>query len=256
MRRYILLFILLLTYGFMAYSQESRTLSVVTTKDEVDLTDITLITIPTQGPFMLSGNEVHSLIENNKTSTIFFPKEMYIEDMVWTGADFAIKSRHEIYMLNDVETPVFVFEEEEFKIFPWNEQKVFIVYHGEGKDIVYYGNLKHKKTKRLITFDEEVVYVTALGEATMIVTSKNVYLFTEEECIKYINFWTPVNTAVMTSKGLFFATQGEICLLTGIDTFILLFDSGCKQLLYDYKDLYILTNGSDLVKCDIEMLDL
>lgn len=254
MRRYIIIFFLLLAYGSKAYSQESGILSVITTKDEVDLTDITLVTIPTQGPFMLAGNEMLSLDDNNKATSIAFPEEMYIEDIIWTGADFAIKSRNEIYMLNDVETPIFVFGEEEFKIFPWDDQRIFIVYHEEGQDIVYYGNLMHKRTKRLIAFDEEVVYITALGDETMIVTTTNIYLFTKEECVRFMNFWTPVHTAVMTSKGLFFATEGETCLLTGVDNFILLFDSGCKQLLYDSKDLYILTNNSDLVKCNIEKL--
>ena len=70
-----------------------------------------------------------------------------------------------------------------------------------------------------------------------------------------MDFWKPVHTAIMTSKGLFFATDEEICLLTGVDKFILLFDSGCQQLLYDSKDLYILTNEFNLVKCDMEMLE-
>lgn len=250
-----LLTILLALFMQVAYSQKNNLLSAIVSNDEIDLTDIQLVTIPTQGPFMLAGNEVHSLMEDNSTTTITFPEEMYIEDMIWTGENFVVKSRHEIYILNNVEIPAFVFEEEEFKIFPCNEQKIFIVYHGEGKDIVYYGNLKLKKEKRLITFKEEVVYVTALGEATMIVTTENIYLFTDKECIRYMDFWKPVHTAIMTSKGLFFATDEEICLLTGVDKFILLFDSGCQQLLYDSKDLYILTNEFNLVKCDMEMLE-
>ena len=128
------------------------------------------------------------------------------------------------------------------------------MYHGEGKDIVDYGNLKLKRAKRLIAFNEEVVYVTALGEATMIVTTENIYLFTDKECIRYMDFWKPVHTAIMTSKGLLFASDEEICLLTGVDNFILLFDIGCQQLLYDSKDLYILTNDFNLMKCDMEML--
>ena len=252
--RHQLLTILLALLTQAAYSQKNDLLSVIVSNDEIDLTDTQLVTIPMQGPFMLAGNEVHSLMEDNSTTTVTFPEEMYIEDMIWTGENFVVKSRHEIYMLNDVETPVFVFEEEEFKVFPCNEQKIFIVYHGEGKDIVYYGNLKLKRAKRLIAFNEEVVYVTALGEATMIVTTENIYLFTDKECIRYMDFWKPVHTAIMTSKGLFFATDEEICLLTGVDSFILLFDIGCQQLLYDSKDLYILTNDFNLMKCDMEML--
>lgn len=254
MKLHFILFFLLLSYGFSVYSQESEFLSVITTKDELDLTDITLITIPTQGPFMLASNEVLSLVEDNATTAIAFPKDMFIEDMVWTGANFAIKSRHEVYMLNNVETPVFIFEEEDFQIFPWDTERVFIVYHDQCKDHVYWGSLKHKRVKRLISFGEKVVYITPIGNSTMIVTTDNIYLFTKEECIRYMNFWLPVRTAVMTSKGLFFATDQETCILTGVDSFTYLLDSGCQQLLYDNKYLYIVTKEFDLVKCNIEML--
>lgn len=253
--RHILLIILSTLMFTRSYSQESDFLSVMTTKDELDLTDISLVSIPTQGPFMIAGNAIHSLVEDNETATITFPEEMFIEDMIWTGSDFAIKSRHEVYMLNDIETPIFVFEEEDFQIFPWDEQRIFIIYNKEEKDNVFMGNLKHKRVKRLVSFNEKVVYVTPIDDAALIVTTENIYLFTDKECIKYMNFWMPVHSATMTSKGLFFATDEEICVLTGVDSFILLFDSGCKKLLFDNKDLYIVTKESDLVKCNIDLLE-
>lgn len=256
MHRIILTIISLLLFA-MSYSQESEFLTVVNSNDELDLTDITLVTIPTQGPYMLVGNKIVSLEEDGETSSIILPEELYIEDMIWTGEDFAIRSRHEIYMLNNIETPAFLFEEEEFRIFPWDEKRIFIVYRDEAKDHVYWGSLKHNnKVKRMISFDEDVVYLApAPDDATLIVTTENAYLFTKEECIKYMSFWSPVRTAVMTSKGLFFATDEEICVLTGVDSFILLFDGGCRQLLFDGIDLYILTEDYDLLKCNIDMLD-
>lgn len=249
-----LFIITLLLLLVKSYAQESDFLSIVTTNDELDLSEISLVTIPTQGPFMLVGNKVVSLAEDSETSIIDFPEDMYIEDMIWTGSDFAIKSRHEVYMLNDIETPVFVFEEEDFQIFPWDEQRVFIVYHKEDKDNVFLGSLKHKRVKRLVSFDEKVVYVAPIGDATLIVTTKNIYMFTDKECVRYMNFWSPVHTATLTDKGLFFATQDEICILTGIDSFILLFDGSCRQLYYDQKNLYILTKESDLLKCNIGLI--
>ena len=227
------LILIILSLGLCLFSQQSDTISVVTTHDELDLTDISLVTIPTQGPYMLAGNEVHSLLEESKTTTIAFPENMYVEDLIWTGADFAIKSRNQVYMLSDVGNPVFIFEEEDFQIFPWDEQRVFVVYHNNGADIVYWGGLIQKRTKRLLSLAEEVVYVAPLGNSIMIVTRENIYLFTEEECVRYMDLWAPAKAAVMTNKGLFFATDNEICVLSGIDNFILLFDVGCRQLLFD-----------------------
>lgn len=254
MKRYLLLICFSIMFCQQWYAQEQDFLTVITTKEELDLTDISLVSIPTQGPFMLAGNTVHSLVEDNETTTITFPEDLFIEDMIWTGTDFAVKSRHEVYLLNDIETPVFVFEEEDFQIFPWDEQRIFIVYHEEDKDNVFMGSLKHKRVKRLVSFDEEVVYVAPISDATLIVTANNIYLFTDKECVRYLNFWSPVHTATMTDKGLFFATQEEICILTETDGFILLFENSCKQLLYDQKSLYILTNELDLLKCNIGLI--
>lgn len=252
-RPYLIIFMLTFLSCF-CYSQEAVFLSIISTKDELDLTDISLVAIPTQGPFMLAGNELHSLVEDNETTAIVFPEEMYVEDVIWTGEDFAIKSRHEVYMLSNVEEPVFVFEEEDFKIFPWNEENIFIVYHAEGKDLVFRASLKHKRVKRLISLDEKVVYVTSMKDATLITTTENIYLFTKNECVRYMNLWSSVRTAIMTNKGLFFATDQETCILIGVDSFVLLFDAGCRQLLFDGSDLYLLTESFDLLKCDISLL--
>lgn len=86
----------------------------------------------------------------------------------------------------------------------------------------------------------------------MVVTTENVYLFTEKECKRYLNFWAPVHSAVMTSRGLVFATEDMVCLLAGEGMFVPLFEAKTRQLLYDYKELFLLLDNGDLWAFDID----
>lgn len=226
-------------------------LTVVSSHEELDLSNIDLVTIPTHGPYIIANNRLIALTEDNDIQEMAFPEGMIIDDIIWTGADFIIKSGYELFALEKVSEPLMDFDIADYDIFPIDEKRIYVVSHQNDSSSLFLANLKVKRAKRLLTAQEKIVHVSRLGEATLVVTSRNIYMFEDKECVRYLSLWSPIQAAVMTDQGLLFATENEICLLIGVDRFALLFEAQVKKLLYDGQYLYILLSQGDLLRYKI-----
>ena len=256
MKRYLGILLFVICFAGMAYSQEDSLLRQVSSHEELDLREVGLLAMPSQGVFMKVGNVLVSVDDGIEMSRITFPDSIYVDEMIWTGEDMLLKAGYEVYLWNDLDEPRMEFDTEDYEVFPWNEKKIFIVCHTLDSSLLYAGYIKHRKVKPLLKIGEDIICVAAIGEATLVVTTENAYLFTEKECKRYLNFWAPVHSAVMTSRGLVFATEDMVCLLVGEGTFLPLFEAKTRQLLYDYKELYLLLDDGDLWAFDIDGLKL
>ena len=236
------------------YKNGNDFVKLITAKDEIDLTDVSLAAIPGMGIFMLAGNQMFPLSDDDTILSLTFPDYMYIDDIFWSGNDFIVKSLFDVYRMEDYSEPAMTFNGEFYSIYPWDTTKIFITIQHSDSSSLFYGFLENGHVSKLLTINEHIIYVTALGNDTFVVTTENIYLFDKKECIRCLNFWAPVHTAVMTKLGLMFATDEEICLLKDIDTFATLFEESCLKLLYDYKYLYILTSDYDLYSIDLSQL--
>lgn len=258
---YILLIVIILLPTRNSLMAQGNYTTVITTKDEIDLTDISLATITGMGIFMLAGNQMFPLSEEDTILSLTFPDYMYIDDIFWSDYDFdfVVKSGFDVYKMDDYSEPALSFDSENYSIFPWDSARVFIAIQHSDSSSLFFGSLKLGRTggiRRLLTINEHIIYVYAFGTDTFVVTTENIYLFDRKnkKCVRMLNFWAPVHTAVMTKLGLMFATDEEICLLKDIDTFATLFEESCLKLLYDYKYLYILTSDYDLYSIDLSQL--
>ena len=252
----VIVSILFLLFACVAYSQEDSLLRQVSSHEELDLREVGLLAMPSQGVFMKVGNVLVSVDDGIEMARISFPDSIYVDEMIWTGEDMLLKAGYEVYLWSNLDEPRMEFDTEDYEVFPWNEKKIFIVCHTIDSSLLYAGYIKHRKVKPLLKMGEDIICVSAIGEATLVVTTENVYLFTKEECKRYLNFWAPVHSAVMTSRGLVFATEDMVCLLVGEGTFLPLFEAKTRQLLYDYKELYLLLDNGDLWAFDIDGLNL
>ncbi|MBR6844430.1 MAG: hypothetical protein IKM79_04950 [Bacteroidales bacterium] len=176
------------------------------------------------------------------------PESMMVDDFIWTDSTFIVRSGYAIYTLDRINEPLMVFDSYDYDIFPKDKNHLYIVSHQGDSSLLFLANLKVKRAKRLLKVGEEIVCVSALGESTIVVTSENIYLFKGKECTRCLNMWAPLRTAVMIDRGLVFATDNEICLLTGVDKFMLMFEAKTKKLLYDGLYLYIQLTEGDLVR--------
>lgn len=251
MKKHLMLSILAALLFQCSYAQDTSFLQVVTTHDEIDLSDIDLVAIPTKGPYILAGNQLSSLMENSDLADIVFPDSIVIDDIVWSGNSFIVKSGYEIYSLDNISEPLMDFDTPDFDIYPLDDRRIYIVSHQDSNCHLFLANLKVKRAKRLLTIKENIINVSQLGVATIVTTENNIYLFNDKECTRYLNLWAPIKTAVMTDRGLAFATDNEICLLMGVDKFLLLFEAQTKELLCDSKHLYIQLKEGDLLRCGL-----
>lgn len=249
---YLIFVSLFLTIGI--YAQENDFVKLVSSGVDINLADVNITTFPGLGIYMLAGNQMFPLSEEDTILSLTFPDYMYIDDILWSGNDFIVKSLFDVYRMEDYSEPAMTFDGEFYSIYPWDTAKIFITIQHSDSSSLFYGFLENGHVSKLLTINEHIIYVTAIGDDTFVVTTENIYLFDKKECIRCLNFWAPVHTAVMTNKGLLFATDEEICLLKDIDTFATLFEGSCLKLLYDYKYLYILTSDYDLYGIDFSQL--
>lgn len=256
MKKTIILFLGAILHLQCLFAQDTSFLSVVTTHDELDLSDVDLVAIPTKGPYMLAGNQLSSLTEESDLADLVLPGSISVDDIIWTGGEFIIKSGYEIYSLDNISEPLMDFDTPDYDICPLDEKRIYIVSHQNDTSHLFLANLKIRRAKRLLTIGEQIINVSQLGDATIVATDKNIYMFNGNKCTCYLNLWTPIRSAVMTGKGLVFATNNEICLLTGINQFVLIFEASTKKLLFDEQYLYILLSEGDLLRCDINNIDL
>lgn len=256
MKKAIILSVLAMLHFQCLFAQDTSFLKIITTHNEIDLSDIDIVTIPTKGPYMLAGNQLSSLTEESDLADMVFPDSIIIDNVIWTGSDLVIKSGCEIYSLDNISEPLMDFDTPDFEIYPLDEKRIYIVSHKNDTSLLFLANLKVKRAKRLLTIGETLKYVSQIGEATMVVTSGNIYMFNDKKCTRYLNLWSPVHSAVMTNIGLAFATDNEICLLTGVDQFLILFEAQTKSLLYDSRYLYIQLKEGDLLQCNLQKIEL
>jgi len=246
-----------LLFAVSTKGQEKEILTIVTTHEELNLDSIGLLAVPLQGPFMIGGNRLVSLVEGSQTEAFVFPDSMMVDDMIWTGKDFIVKSGRGLYMQDDLVVPLMEFDSSDFTIFPCDENQFFIVQPlSDSTSTIFMASLKFKRVKKLLTLKDSVIHIARLKGLTLITTSRSIYLFTENRCERYLKAWAPIRLATQTSMGLVFATDDEICLLTGKELFVVLFEGYCRQLLYDERFLYILTEKGDMVRCAIHSLDI
>lgn len=249
---YLIFVSLFLTIGI--YAQENDFVKLVSSGVDINLADVNITTFPGLGIYMLAGNQLYPLAEGDTISSITFPENMFVDDVIWSGNDWVVKSRFEVYKMENYSEPAMTFNGESYSIYPWDSVRIFITIQHTDSSSLFLGRLDIGVVSRLLTLKEHIIYVVAVSKGTFVVTTENIYLFEDKKCVRMLNFWAPVHTAVMTKLGLMFATDEEICLLKDIDTFATLFEESCLKLLYDYKYLYILTSDYDLYSIDLSQL--
>ena len=251
-------FVTLLFLGFnicVAKAQEDSIVTVMTYHEDINLTDVGVVALPTMGPFMMAGNKLMSLDDNDSISNIYFADIQPIDDVIWTDDKFVLKSANALYNSNELDKPAMVFDDDAFSIYPYDKNYVYInIYHNDSS-FIFIGNLNFGKIKRMVTIPEYVLYIYKADKSTIIVTESSIYMFEENTCSRLMNFGMSIRDAVMTSKGLLFATSDQLFILTGAYQYHVLAEGKFHKLLYDWKYVYLVTAEGDLLRLNIDMFE-
>ena len=221
----------------------------VSSHEDISLKNIRVLALPTMGAYFISGNELYALDEASELKTITFPETVPVDDVIWNDDDFIIKSGNRVYAFKDIAVPRLEFETANFKIFPCDKGKIYVVSRRGDISHLYMANLKLKKAQRMVNLHGEVLNVAKRGAITWVTTNECIYRFDGDICEIIFRFQEPVNSVVMTPAGLLFATNNAINILTGKDTFITLLEGENHGVLFDGVLLYVITEQNDLVRC-------
>lgn len=249
MKKYFLI-LLILPIITASRAQDSVSLfSLVSSHENVPLEGNRIISIPTLGPYLIAGNKLYALNDKCDMKSLSFPEDILIDDMIWNGDDFIIKSLNHVYAFKSIYSPRLEFETDNFKIFPCEEGKIYVVSQHEGMSHLYMANLKLKKVQRMVNLHGDVLNVAKRGSVTWVTTNECVYRFEDERCEIMLQFQEPVNSVVMADFGLLFASDNTINLFTDRNNYVTLFEGENHGISYDGEWLYIITEQYDLVRC-------
>ena len=245
----IALFLVAISTTILCVAQGESPFEMVSSHEDISLKNIRVLALPTMGAYFISGNELYALDEASELKTITFPETVPVDDVIWNDDDFIIKSGNRVYAFKDIAVPRLEFETANFKIFPCDKGKIYVVSRRGDISHLYMANLKLKKAQRMVNLHGEVLNVAKRGAITWVTTNECIYRFDGDICEIIFRFQEPVNSVVMTPAGLLFATNNAINILTGKDTFITLLEGENPGVVFDGVLLYVITEQNDLVRC-------
>lgn len=249
MNKHILIIISVIVAIHNLCAQDTLYTKTIVKHADLDMRYERMVAMPTMGPYVIDGNKLVSLLSDNG-STITFPDGLPLDDLVWIEKDFIVKAYNALYWLGDMSKPIRAFDDTTFLVFPRDTNSLYLVLRHEDMSSVFLFNIKLKAMKRLVTVPGWIVTLSGSKDATMIVTEQSAWLFTDKGCDTYMNFWAPLRDAVMTTHGLVCTTDHYLFLLTAPFQYKILAKGSFDKLLYDMKDLYIVTGEGDLLKVE------
>ena len=248
MKKICFLLAVVFSFGTLR-AQDTIYATTIVNHNDLDLRYENLVVMPTMGVYLAVENRLESL-SDRKASSFMFPEGMVVDDLVWVDTDFVVKSYNNLYWMRDLSKPLQSFDDASFQIFPRDQKSIYIVLHHGDNSSLFVFNVKVKGMKRLVTVPGWVVSVTGNEKATMIVTEMAAWMFADGRCVPYMSFWPMARSAVMTNKGLVCVTDDELLLVTAPYKYEVLSKGDFEQVLYDHRNVYVVTGDGDLLKIE------
>lgn len=249
---YIVLFILSL---FPAEGQCQEVCEIIAAPDD-SLADVELLTIPSLGIGAVKGNRICFLENNGQIDEIALSDNHTIEDIIVVGADILFKNGQSIYLYNRSanETPLMSFDTDSFHLAPCNMETFYLYSHSDDRSRLYLCNIETAETVLLLDFEEYIHAVFGDAERSFIVSDNHIYVASPDDFYCALDFSEPIISAIATQYGVLFATEHQTDLLVGRNEFVPLGDFGCRQMLYDEDNAYLMTTENYLLKLDLSQI--
>lgn len=228
-------------------AQDTIYATTVVSHEKLDMRYEKLVAIPTLGIFDVVGNELRD-VSGQSSAILTFPDWMVIDDIVWTGKEFIVKSYNRLYKMDDLSKSLHSFDDTTFMVFPRDEKSVYLALRHGNSSSIFLFYTKFKTMKRLVSVPGWVVAVAGADKATMVVTDEAAWIFTKDRCVPYMNFNFIINDAVLTNKGLVCASDKNLILVTGPEKYEILARGNFDRVLYDTDNLYLVTGEGDMLK--------
>lgn len=241
--KYCISTLLLIISALYIGAENSDSCKVILPANSITENDF-LLTVPQHGVFVIrDGQRMTSLEE--KLSDITFSDPLDVTCAVSTPKGLYIKHQEGIYFCNDSTILVTAFDTDDFQMFP-AEDNMIISSMEESVALLFTYDFSRQSIMLLARFSEDIIYACEVNNEYIVVTDSHIYRLTKEgDLYILLEYFEPITSAIMSDYGLFFGTEHNILFLIDSDTFAIIDEQGCRQLLYDNNSLYVLsTNGS------------
>lgn len=237
------------------YKQLLHTGKTIIDKDEITLSPNQLCVFPHNGVFLLTGNELISLEENEKMPIARFPKHIIPEEVIFIKDSVYVKNDTTIVSCGSEMVPMFAFDTNQFQMFPATDNNIFILSKRDSISMLFCCDIVSKEVKPFMKLSEDVVYIAGDTTQCILVAGNLIYNIQEKDVWTMLDYFDPIVTATLTKYGLIFATEKSILLLNGMNNVALIAERGCRRLLSDDNSLYIFYDDGTLLSYNLDLLN-
>lgn len=237
------------------YAQEEYLCRVLVEAGEINMLPNQLCIFPGNGIYLLTGNELICLEENEKIPLVRISKQLVPEDVVFTANNIYAKNDTTIVLCGSELVPICVFDTNQFQVFPTTDNNLFVLSKSDSISMLFYCDVINKKTEPFVKISDEVVFVAGDTSQSILVTRSHIYSVQEKQAYPMLDYYEPIVTATLTKYGLIFSTENSILLLNGVNNVALIAERGCKRLLSDENDLYIYYDDGTLLLYNLDLLN-
>lgn len=236
------------------FSQETEPCKVLVEAGEINISPDLLCVLPHNGIFLLIGNNLVNLDDEEKVSSVCIPDVSHPEDVVFTVNEIYVKDDVNIIACKDKTSVLFLFDTNNFNVLPSTDGNLFVVLKSDSISLLFLCDVEHKEVKPLKRVKDEIIYVSGSSKQYMVVTPHRVYNIQREEVFVLLDYFQSIVSATMTKKGLVFSTDSNILLLSHPNVVAVIGDRGCKRLLSDDNKLYILYDDGALLSYNLSLI--
>lgn len=238
----------------LLYAQEQSLCKVLVEAGEISISPNQLCVLPNNGIYLLTGNELISLEENEASPIIRISEQIIPENILFTGTNVFAKNDTTIISCREKQTPLCVFDTNQFEMFPTTDDNLFVVTKNDSISMIFSCDAANGKVEPFIKIAEDVIYVAGDTSQCILVTSNSIYSIQEKRAWTLLNYFEPIVTATITSCGLVFSSANIILLLNGQNNVALIAERGCRRLLSNVDKLYIYYEDGTVLSYSMDLL--
>ena len=217
--------------------------NVLSTPEELDLSNDKLCVLPGKGLFVISGNTVFSLEGKSEISRIELLDTSEISHFMFLKDRFIYKAKNKICSYMDKAKVEYQFENENFEYYPSREDSLFIVRTEKDTSYVYGLKLGEDALKPILCIPDSIIGVYGSVNNLTLATKSRIYGYTNQKPEILFSTVEDIRSIIFTPFGILFCSPEGLFRVISINQYLALASGGIKQLLYDGEIIYALTDS-------------
>ena len=209
--------------------------------------------IPDHGLYLLTGDWMISIDDDNEMPIINIPPQLHPESILFTEDDVLACNDTTIVSCKSSPTVLYAFDTNKFQIWPTNDNGIFVTIETDDGSAIFICNPQDKTIKPFLKLKGTIQLIAGDTVHSVIATNDNIYIWQEGTLIDMLHYSKPIVTATLTPQGVIFSDGTKIFLLEGENSITLLAKRNCEKLLSDGNTLYVYSKDGSIASYAISL---